>query len=191
MEIKVTGLNHKRAPVELREKLAVDDAALQSALAEVQKSIAAQELVILSTCNRVELYSVHEGEPPPPESMADFLARRHGVAPAQLSPALYHHQGSEAVRHLFSVASSLDSMVLGETQIIAQVKDAYLAAQSAGATGRVFNRLFQQALAVAKRVHTTTSLGEKNVSVPSVAARLAERDHVLAKLRQAGGRRAR
>ena len=91
-----------------------------------------------------------------------------------LAPALYHHQGSEAVRHLFRVASSLDSMVLGETQIIGQVKDAYLAAQAAGATGRVFNRLFQQALAVAKRVHTSTSLGEKNVSVSSVAARLAE-----------------
>jgi glutamyl-tRNA reductase len=175
MEISVTGVNHRRAPVELREKLAVDDAAIQSALAELQKSFSAQELVILSTCNRVELYSVHDGVPPPPEAITEVLARRHGVAAGTLAPALYHHQGTEAVRHLFRVTSSLDSMVLGETQIIGQVKDAYLAAQAAGATGRVFNRLFQQALAVAKRVHTTTSLGEKNVSVPSVASRLAEK----------------
>jgi glutamyl-tRNA reductase len=175
MEISVTGLNHKRAPVQLREKLAVDDAAIQSALAELQKSFSAQEMVILSTCNRVELYSVHDGAPPAAEIVTDVLARRHGVAPDALAPALYTHQGTEAVRHLFRVASSLDSMVLGETQIIGQVKDAYLAAQAAGATGRVFNRLFQQALAVAKRVHTTTSLGEKNVSVPSVASRLAEK----------------
>ncbi len=175
MEIKVTGLNHKRAPVELREKLAVDDARLQSALADLQKSLAARELVILSTCNRVELYSVHDAEPPTDAAMAEFLAARHAVPAGQLAPALYHHQGTEAVRHLFRVTSSLDSMVLGETQIIGQVKDAYLAAQSAGATGRVFNRLFQQALAVAKRVHTATSLGEKNVSVPSVTSRLAEK----------------
>jgi glutamyl-tRNA reductase len=175
MEIFVTGLNHKRAPVELREKLAVDDAAIQSALAELQRSFSAQEMVILSTCNRVELYSVHEGAPPAPGEITEVLAKRHGVAADTLAPALYHHQGTEAVRHLFRVTSSLDSMVLGETQIIGQVKDAYLAAQAAGATGRVFNRLFQQALAVAKRVHTSTSLGEKNVSVPSVASRLAEK----------------
>ncbi|HVE40539.1 MAG TPA: glutamyl-tRNA reductase [Planctomycetota bacterium] len=175
MEIYVTGLNHKRAPVELREKLAVDDATIQSALAELQKAFSAQEMVILSTCNRVELYSVHEEAPPSPEAITEVLARRHSVASDALAPALYHHQGAEAVRHLFRVTSSLDSMVLGETQIIGQVKDAYLAAQAAGSTGRVFNRLFQQALAVAKRVHTTTSLGEKNISVPSVASRLAEK----------------
>jgi glutamyl-tRNA reductase len=175
MEISVTGLNHKRAPVELREKLAVAEGALQVALAELQQSLSAEEMVILSTCNRVELYSVHEGAPPEASAIADLLARRHGVPASALAPALYHHQGTEAVRHLFRVASSLDSMVLGETQIIGQVKDAYLAAQAAGATGRVFNRLFQQALAVAKRVHTSTSLGEKNISVSSVAARLAEK----------------
>src|SRR5207237_4270928 len=87
MEIRVTGLNHKRAPVELREKLAVDDAAIQSALAELQKSFAAQEMVILSTCNRVELYSVHDGAPPGPAEIAGVLARRHGVAAETLSPA--------------------------------------------------------------------------------------------------------
>lgn len=174
MEIRVTGLNHKRAPVELREKLAVAGDALARALGDLRQGLGAQEMVILSTCNRVELYSVHDGPPPGPDAVAGILASRHGVPPDVLLPALYHHQGPEAVRHLFRVASSLDSMVLGETQIIGQVKDAYQAALEAGATGRVFNRLFQHALHVAKRVHTSTSLGEKNVSVPSVAARLAE-----------------
>jgi glutamyl-tRNA reductase len=175
VEIRVTGLNHKRAPVELREKLAVDGAALPTALAEFRNGLRAEEIVILSTCNRVELYSVHNGAMPAPGDVAALLAAKHGVAADQLEPALYHHVGADAVRHLFRVTSSLDSMVLGETQIIGQVKDAYQTALEAGATGRTFNRLFQHALHVAKRVHTTTSLGEKNVSIPSVAARLAEK----------------
>src|SRR6478672_6222478 len=98
MEITVTGLNHKRAPVELREKLAVDEAALRGALAEMQKAFGAQEMVILSTCNRVELYAVHEEAPPAAAAITDALAKRHGVASDALAPALYHHQGSEAVR---------------------------------------------------------------------------------------------
>jgi glutamyl-tRNA reductase len=175
MDIRVTGLNHTRAPVELREKLAVDPKAMPAALAELQHALSARELVILSTCNRVEIYSVHEEEVPDSARVSAALSGRHGIPEERLAPVLYHHQGADAVQHLFRVASSLDSMVLGETQIIAQVKDAYLAAQAAGATGRVFNRLFQQALAVAKRVHTSTRLGEKNVSVPSVASRLAEK----------------
>lgn len=175
MEISVTGLNHKRAPVELREKLAVAEAALPHALAEVQKALAAEEMVILSTCNRVEIYSVHDAAAPPAEGVVRFLSERHAIPPGTLAPALYRYQGSEAVRHLFRVASSLDSMVVGESQITGQVKDAYLAAKEAGATGRVFNRLFQHALYVSKRVRSTTSIGEKNVSVPSVAARLAEK----------------
>jgi glutamyl-tRNA reductase len=121
------------------------------------------------------MYSVHEAQAPAVDRVIQALAARHRVPADQLSPALYHHEGVDAVRHLFKVASSLDSMVLGETQIIAQVKDAYQAALEAGSTGRVFNRLFQHALHVAKRVHTSTSLGEKNVSVPSVASRLAEK----------------
>jgi glutamyl-tRNA reductase len=161
--------------VELREKRAVDATALRGALVTLQEALQAQEIVILSTCNRVEIYTVHEGEPPATETVTALLARRHGLPAETLAPALYHHQGIEAVRHLFRVAASLDSMVLGETQIIGQVKEAYVAAQEAGATGRVFNRLFQQTLAVAKRIHASTSIGEKNVSVPSVASRLAEK----------------
>jgi glutamyl-tRNA reductase len=173
MDICVTGLSHKRAPVELREKLAVDPAELPAALAELRGGLSASEVVVLSTCNRVEVYSAHDGEPPAPEAVAELLARRRGFPAADLVPALYRHRGPDAVRHLFRVASSLDSMVLGETQIIGQVKDAYLASKEAGGTGRVFNRLFQQALAVAKRIHTSTALGEKNTSVAAVAAKLA------------------
>jgi glutamyl-tRNA reductase len=137
--------------------------------------MAASEMVILSTCNRVELYTAHEGPLPAPEAVAALLASRSGAPADRLVPALYQHRGPDAVRHLFRVASSLDSMVVGEAQILGQVKDAYMAAQEAGATGRIFNRLFQQALHVAKRVRATTSIGERNVSVPSVAARLAEK----------------
>lgn len=173
MDLRVTGLNHTRAPVELREKLAVDERTLPATLAELRGALGASEIVVLSTCNRVEIYTAHEAETPGAEEVGRVLAARRGVDPAALSPVLYHHQGPDAVRHLFRVASSLDSMVLGETQIIGQVKDAYLAAKEAGGTARVFNRLFQQALAVAKRVHSETSLSEMNVSVSSVAARLA------------------
>ncbi len=173
MEICVTGLNHKAAPVELREKLAVDAPALGAALADVRGALSAAEAVVLSTCNRVELWTVHEEAAPGVDRVAAFLAGRHGVAPDALAPALYRHLGPEAVRHLFRVASGLDSMVLGEAQILGQVKDAYQAAQAEGATGRVLNRLFQTAVHVAGRVRSSTTIGERNVSVPSVATRLA------------------
>jgi glutamyl-tRNA reductase len=175
MEITVTGVNHKRAPVELREKLAVADAALPAALSELQKSLGASEMVILSTCNRVEIYAVHEETPPSLEAVTTLLAARHGLPVTSLAPAFYRHQGADAARHLFRVASGLDSMVLGEPQITAQVKEAYQAAREAGATSRVLNKLFQHALFAAKRVRSSTSIGEKNVSVPSVAAGLAEK----------------
>ncbi|HEX7901454.1 MAG TPA: glutamyl-tRNA reductase [Planctomycetota bacterium] len=173
MDLCVTGLNHTRAPVELREKLAVDERTLPATLADLRGALGASEIVVISTCNRVEIYTAHESAPPSAEEVARALAVRKGVDPGALAPVLYRHEGPDAVRHLFRVASSLDSMVLGETQIIGQVKDAYVASKEAGGTGRIFNRLFQRALAVAKRVHTETSLGEMNTSVSAVAARLA------------------
>ncbi len=175
MEISVTGLNHRRAPVEIRERLAVAEASLPAALSELRRAMRAEELVILSTCNRVELYAAHAGAAPSAEEIAPMLAARSGLAAAYLAPALYQHRGADAARHLFRVTSGLDSMVPGEPQIGAQVKDAYLAAQEAGATGRILNKLFQRALRAAKRVRSSTSLGEKNVSVPAVATHLAEK----------------
>jgi glutamyl-tRNA reductase len=176
MQLFVVGVNHRRAAVEQRERLAFAPAEIASALDALRAALHSSEELILSTCNRVELYAVRDESTGPPQAeVAAFLAAAKRVPLADVEPVLYTHTGAEAIRHLFKVASSLDSMVLGETQIIAQVKEAYHAAKQAGHTGRVFNQLFQRALHVAKRVHSTTSIGDKNVSVPSVAARLAEK----------------
>lgn len=174
MQLAIVGVNHTRAPLELRERLAFAPAELAAALSALRDALHSSEEVILSTCNRVELYLVRD-EPSGPvdAAVASFLAASKGVPIDRVAPVLYAHTGADAVRHLFKVVSSLDSMVLGETQIIAQVKAAYQAARDAGRAGRVFNQLFQKALFVAKRVHSTTSIGDRNVSVPSVAARLA------------------
>ncbi len=170
MELSVVGLNHKRASVELRERVAVPPEALEEMLAAVRTELGAQETVILSTCNRVEVYAVHAESP---VDAVPFLARRHGLAPEALTPLLYRHEGLDTALHLFRVASGMDSMVVGETQILGQVKDAYQKARDAGHTGRVLNRLFQTAFHVAKKIHGETTVVEKSVSVPSVAARLA------------------
>lgn len=167
MSLRVTGLNHKRAAVELRERLAVPPAALAAELAAAQSELGAGEAVVLSTCNRVELYQVGGGD------AAAFLARRRGIPEAELRPLVYEFEGLEAARHLFRVAAGFDSMVPGETQILGQARDAYHAARDLGCTGRVTNKLFQGAFSVAKRIHTETGLAERSVSVPSVATRLA------------------
>lgn len=176
MELSIIGLNHRVAPVEVREKLAFDEARLAEALAGVRRATGAAEAVILSTCNRVEIYAAR------PEASVDevtlaarWLASHHGVPEEAVATVLYRHEGLEAVRHLYRVTAGLDAMVLGETQIIAQVKEAYQKAKEAGHTGRVFNVLFQRALHVAKQIHATTGIGRRNISVPSVAARLAEK----------------
>ncbi|MBI2898651.1 MAG: glutamyl-tRNA reductase [Planctomycetes bacterium] len=170
MGLRVTGLNHRRAPVEVRERLAVAPGSLPSVLADFRAESGAAETVILSTCNRVEVYHVHPAEPP---DIAGFLARRHGFRTEELAPLLYVHDGSDAARHLFEVVAGFDSMVPGETQVLGQARDAYHAARDAGHTGRVLNRLFQSAFAAAKKMHTETALAEISVSVPSVATRLA------------------
>lgn len=170
MTITVTGLNHKSAPVEVREKLAVPPEALAEELAAARDAMNVPEAVVVSTCNRVELYLSREGPAP---DVADFLAKRHRIPLSDLQPHLYHHEDLAAARHLFRVTAGLDSQVLGETQIQKQVKDAYQAAHAARATGRVLNRLFQTALAVAKRVRTETGIQEKSVSMSSVAANMA------------------
>jgi len=170
MAIRVTGLSHRGAPIELRERMAIPSTALPTELAAAREALGATEAVILSTCNRVELIHVHEAAP---ADATEFLARRRSVPPAELLPRLYVHDGLEAARHLFAVAAGFDSMVPGETQILGQVREAYHVAHESGSTGRTLNKLFQSALTFAKRVHTGTSLAERSVSIPSVAARLA------------------
>jgi len=174
MRVCVVGLNHRDAPVAVREALAFSRSDLPRALAALRQVEGVEEAAILSTCNRVEVYVVT------PVAAAEdlvkqFLADFHGARPETFEPFLYRHEGAEAVAHLFRVASGLDSMVVGEAQVTGQVKEAYGLASEARATGRVLNRLFQHALAVAKRVRTTTEIGEGRASVGSVAVELAER----------------
>jgi glutamyl-tRNA reductase len=171
MKLFVAGLSYKTAPVEVREKLAVQPARLRCQGCRLKLSGGLSEVVVVSTCNRVEIYGV--------TSSADRnLARLFQLlsdTDFDFSPHLYIREGVEAVRHLFSVASGLDSMVIGETEITGQVKQAYQAAQEAKLTGRVTNRLFQTALQTAKEIRTQTGIGRGATSVGSVAVELAER----------------
>lgn len=169
MNLLLAGCSYKTAPIALREKLAFDGPRLATVLHELEARYAA-ETVVLSTCNRVELYLARaDGGGPDGELIAEFLAEFQRVDCKTLRPCLYLRQGIDAVRHLFRVASSLDSLVVGEGQIAAQVKRAYEVAHGAGTAGPVLHVLFQQAHAVAKRVRTQTGISKGHVSVSSVA----------------------
>ncbi len=170
MSFLVTGLNHRNAPVELREQVAITADDLPSALRELRAWPHVREAMILSTCNRVELFIVY-GEQPP--DLTGFLTTRFPVNPAELRAHLYQHRDAEAVRHLFRVASSLDSMVVGEPQILGQVKGAFADARAAGVVGRDLERLLQSTFFVAKRVRTETAIASSSVSIASVAVDLA------------------
>ncbi len=174
MKIVVLGLNHKTAPVEIREKLAFDAAETSRALCELKNRFAQAEFILLSTCNRVELYCAGKHcQGANPERLAEFLADFHGVELSKFHEFLYVHEDEEAVQHLLSVASSLDSLVVGEAQIIGQVKDSFKLACAARTTGKVLNRLFHTAFASSKKVYTTTSIANGRVSVAGVAVELA------------------
>jgi len=187
MKLFVAGLSYKTAPVELREQLAVSPGMLRCAGCRVKIGGGLAETVVVSTCNRVEIYGVSEkvnGNIPPL-----FKQLRgpcvNGIGSSQtdsgkaqtfdVEPYLYVHEGEAAVKHLLSVASGLDSMVLGETEITGQIKNAYQTAQEGKLTGRVLNRVFQKALSAAKAVRTRTSIGRGATSVGSVALELADK----------------
>jgi glutamyl-tRNA reductase len=171
MKLFVAGLSFKTAPVEVREKLAVQTARLRCHGCRLKLNGRLSEVVLVSTCNRVEVYGVSSWA----ESDAYRLFQLLSPSNLDFSPYLYVKEGAEAVKHLFSVASGLDSMVIGETEITGQVKQAYQAAQEAKLTGRVTNRLFQTALQVAKAIRTQTGIGRGSTSVGSVAVDLAEK----------------
>lgn len=171
MKLFVAGLSYKTAPVALREKLAVHPTRLRCHGCRLKLAGNLSEVVLLSTCNRVEIYGVG----PWVNGNVYRLFQQLAGSDADFAPHLYVKEGVEAVQHLFSVASGLDSMVIGETEITGQVKQAYLAAQQAQLTGRVTNRLFQTALQVAKEIRTQTGIGRGATSVGSVAVELAER----------------
>jgi glutamyl-tRNA reductase len=176
MEIVLVGLNHRTAPVEVRERVSFTAEQSRKAAEELRSRGILQETLVLSTCNRSEIYGV------PPESshecapgLSSFLSEFHSVRPDVLSISLYHHYDREAVRHLFRVSAGLDSMLLGEAEILGQVREAYRYAHEYGATGPVLNRLFQGALEVGKRVRSETELGTRPMSVASAGVKLAER----------------
>jgi glutamyl-tRNA reductase len=181
MPLIALGLNHQTAPLALREKVALDADSLPAALAALAGVEGVEEAAMLSTCNRTEIYAqVTEGGE---RALADWLARHHGLDADALSSYLYLHTGGEAVRHLFRVAAGLDSMILGEPQILGQVKEAWQAARDARSLRNPLDRLFQQTFAVAKRVRTDTRVGAHPVSVAFAAVRLARQ--VFARLDQA------
>ncbi|MHB1037207.1 MAG: glutamyl-tRNA reductase [Pirellulales bacterium] len=170
MKVHVCGCSHHNAPVAVRERLAFSAEQARSALGGLRQQFPEVEAVLLSTCNRVELYLASQnGGAPTGLQTAEFLAHFHGLDPAEILKYLYDRDGVEAVRHLFIVASSLDSMVVGEPQILCQVKQAYQFAIEQQATGPLTHAAFQAAVKVARRVSTETTIHQRRVSIPSVA----------------------
>jgi glutamyl-tRNA reductase len=174
MTISLTGLSHHTSPLELRERLSFPDDKRGEALRQLKQRLDDGGAVILSTCNRVEVYTHDNAAPEHLRGLVrEFLAEWHRLEPDTFTGHLYEHHNRDAVAHLFRVTSSLDSMVVGEDQILGQVHDAYLAAQSEGATDKILHALFQRAFKVAKEVRTKTNINVGKVSVSSVAVDLA------------------
>lgn len=175
MHTLVVGLNYKTAPVEIREKLSFIEAELPNAMAALKKEKSILEDVIVSTCNRTEIYAVvdqiHTGR----YYIKSFLSKWFDIPIEDFEKHLYIRENDESVEHLFRVASGIDSMVLGETQILGQVRKSFLDAQEIGTTGTIYNRLFKQAITFAKRAHNETTINENAVSVSYAAVELAKK----------------
>lgn len=170
------GLNHATAPLEVREKLAFTSEQQKLAVESLRRKFPDCEIVLLSTCNRVELYFARETHGQPrADQMIEFLSEFHQIPTTQFKSLLYERAQKEAVEHLFGVSSSLNSMVIGESQILGQVRQAYDISRELGATGGVLNPLFQRAIAVGKEVMHGTSLGDGRVSISGVAVGYARR----------------
>jgi glutamyl-tRNA reductase len=175
MQIVLLGLNHRTAPLELRERVAFPADVVRHATKELRARCAVDEAVVLSTCNRCELYTVWHDGATLSAPLESFLADFHQIPRERLNGCLYFHRDTDAVRHLFRVAAGLDSMLLGEAEILGQVREAYRSAADLGATGPTLNRLFQGAIETGKRVRAETELGAKPMSVASAGVKLAER----------------
>ena len=175
MELLVVGLNHKTAPIEIRECLAFPKDKMEEALSKIQSLPSLKENIILSTCNRVEVYAATRETEKAIHELKEFLSQYHGIPLKEFEKSLYFHIGEEAVRHIFRVASSLDSMVVGEPQILGQIKDAYDISQQTKTSGLILHRLLHRAFHVAKRVRTETKIGNNAVSVSFVAVELAKK----------------
>ena len=175
MKVFVAGLNHKIADVDVREKLAFNGPKLQEGLTRFRELPEVHEAIILSTCNRVELYANVKDNQRAAEAVKTFLSEFHNINRSSLDTGLYIYDGVNAVRHIFRVASSLDSMVVGEPQILGQLKDAFELALSQKTTGILLNKLMKKAISVAKRVRTETRIAENAVSISFAAVELAKK----------------
>ncbi len=176
MEIVLVGLNFRTAPVEVREKVSFSHEQALRASEELRSRGILEETLVLSTCNRSEVYGVHPvGNRESAAALSSYLSNFHQVQPEKLNPSLYHHYDHDVVRHLFRVSGGLESMLLGEAEILGQVREAYLRAHEDHVTGPVLNRLFQAALEVGKRVRAETELGTRPMGVASAGMKLAER----------------
>lgn len=171
MSLFVLGLNHQTAPVDLRERVSVPDSLQGQALESLMQVPGIEQAVLLSTCNRTEIYCHIATEHEP--ALARWLAEHHGIAPEALSAYLYQHQDEKAVRHLFRVASGLDSLIMGEPQILGQVKQAWSIARQQHSVHGLLDRLFQHTFATAKRIRTETRIGAHPVSVAYASVKLA------------------
>lgn len=171
MQLFALGLNHQTAPITVREQVAFQMETLGQALRDLIARPAVKEAAIISTCNRTEVYCRGDDAQP----VVDWLSDYHRVPRAALEPYVYTHPSDRAVRHAFRVASGLDSMVLGEPQILGQMKQAVRTAESAGSMGLVLNKLFQRTFAVAKEVRTNTEIGSCSISMAAAAVKLAQR----------------
>jgi len=181
MSIIAVGINHKTAPVSVRERISFNPDALSTALQSMLDSVQCKEAAILSTCNRTELYLVQDNTlDKTQERLINWLEQYHNVPASTILPSLYIHQDQQAVNHMMRVACGLDSLVLGEPQILGQMKQAYSQAKAAGSMALVMDRLFQRTFGVAKQVRTETEIGSSAVSVAFASVNLAK--HIFAKL---------
>jgi len=175
MEIILIGLSHKTAPVEIREKFCLTKDGVAEVLDRLRGISGIREGIVLSTCNRLEIVAAREGREAEEADLRSLMAEMGRMRPGELAPYLYSYQGGEAVGHLFRVASSLDSMVLGEPQILGQLKEAYGRASDCKATGLILNKLLHRSFSVAKRVRTETKIANQAVSVSFAAVELAKK----------------
>jgi glutamyl-tRNA reductase len=181
MSIVAVGINHKTAPVAVREKISFNPDNLSVALSELLGNVECREAAILSTCNRTELYLVQEGDVSvTQEKVVRWLEKHHNVPASIITPSLYWHTDQQAVNHMMRVACGLDSLVLGEPQILGQMKQAYSQAKAAGSMSLVMDRLFQRTFGAAKQVRTETEIGANAVSVAFASVNLAK--HIFASL---------
>jgi glutamyl-tRNA reductase len=176
VEIALIGCNHRTAPLELRERVVFSPEQAVRAAAELRESGLIEEAVVVSTCNRSELYGVASGfHGTTPDKLLTYFSDFHKISASELNGRIYHRVGVEAVRHLFRVAAGLDSLLLGEAEILGQLREAYGRALEHGSTGPVLNRLFQSALETGKRVRAETEIGSRPMSIAFAGVKLAER----------------